>query len=369
MVDKSLRLARRRLEPRRSHLQWPLLDIVTRDTPDLPLVSVVLPVRNEGRHLRRCLQAIAAQDYPADRIEVVIVDGQSDDDTRRIAAEFARNRPAVRVLDNPHRRIAPALNIGFDAARGEVIVRVDGHTLVEPDYVRECVATLRETGADVVGGPRVVHGTRFWGQVIASILRSRMATPARFHHSTQVSEVDSVFLGAFKRATLDRVGLFDERFYWNEDYELNYRIRVAGGRVCTTPRVRSTYFSRDTLRGLIVQYWHYGRGKAMVMRAHPASIAPRHLAAPFFVLAVGLGALGWASGEARPLGALMSAYALCLAWAAARAVRTANLAIITAAMLALACVHLAWGCGVLGELIRGGMPVRRRGRLSGVSHV
>jgi glycosyltransferase involved in cell wall biosynthesis len=342
---------------------------VTRDTPDLPLVSVVLPVRNEGRYLQGCLDAIAAQDYPRDCLEVVIVDGQSEDDTRQIAEEFARGREAVRVLDNPHRRIAPALNIGFGAARGEIIVRVDGHTLIEPDYVRECVATLRETGADVVGGPRVVHGTRFWGHVIASSLRSPLATPARFHRSVRVSEVDTVFLGAFKRTTLDRVGLFDERFLWNEDYELNYRIRTAGGRVCSSPRVRSTYFSRETLRELVVQYWHYGRGKAMVMRAYPASIAARHLAAPVFVLAVGLGALGLAFGDARPLGALMSAYAVCLAWAAVRAVRSVNVAIVTAAMLALACVHLAWGCGLLGELIRGGVPVRRDGRLSGASHV
>ena len=342
---------------------------MTRDTSDLPPVSVVLPVRNEGRHLRRCLDAIAAQDYPLDRLDVVIVDGRSDDDTREIAREFACEWGSVRVLDNPQQRIAAGLNIGFGAARGTVIVRVDGHTLIAPDYVSACVAALRESGADVVGGPRIVRGTTFWGEVIASILRSPMATPARFHRATQVTDVESVFLGAFKRATLERVGLFDERFLWNEDYELNYRIRAAGGRVCSTPRVHSTYLSRETLRGLALQYWHYGRGKAMVMRAYPASIAPRHLAAPAFVVALGLSAVCLTLGAAWPLGVLVAVYGVCVAVAAARAVRAVHGVRFVAALVAFACVHVAWGCGVLGELVRSGRAAARVGRLSEARHV
>lgn len=314
------------------------------------MVSVVLAVRNEGRYLPSCLAAIAAQDYAADRLEILIVDGGSADQTRQLAADFVALRPAARLLDNPALRAAPGLNLGIRCARGEVIVRVDGHTVIAPDYVRQCVDALRSTGAQVVGGPRVVHGFSFWGRVIASVLASPMASPARFHRSTRVADVDSVFLGAFCRTALERVGYFDERFLWNEDYELNYRIRRAGGRICSTPLLKSTYFPRESLGALGLQFWRYGRGKAMVLQRHPGSIHRRHLVAPVWVLALG-GGVGLALlGQPTSLIVLVTVYALVVASVSTRATRGQGVLALAAACIAFACVHLAWGAGVLAQL-------------------
>ena len=205
----------------------------------VPYVSVIVPVRNEQRYLRRCLDAVLAQDYPTDRLEIFVVDGCSTDGSRAIVADLARVHPHLKLLDNPARGIPQALNIGILAARGSIIVRVDGHAVVDRDYIRSCVRTLTSTGADNVGGPMRSKGLGFWGQAIARAMASPFGRPASFHHATTPRDVDTVFLGAFRRETLGRVGLFDESIFCNEDYELNYRIRRAGGRVHFTPEIRS----------------------------------------------------------------------------------------------------------------------------------
>lgn len=328
---------------------------MTDAAPTHPLVTVVLPVRNEACHLSSCLTALLSQTYPADRLEILVVDGCSEDDTRRIAMDVASLEPRMRVLDNDGRLAARALNIGIKAAKGEIIVRVDGHTIVPPEYVAECVSALQATGADVVGGPRTIVGESFWGRCIALALRSPFASPARFHRQTAMAQVDSVFLGAFLRATLLRVGLFAVDLSWNEDYELNYRIRRAGGQIWSTPRLASTYYVRETLPALARQYWGYGRGKAMVLGRHPRSGAVRHVVAPLFVLALAGVVILAGRGEKRPLTCVFGAYAVAAACFAVRAVagyeRAQPSAVVVFVLFPV--VHVAWGAGLLAELARG----------------
>lgn len=318
---------------------------------ELPFVSVVIPVRNEQRYLRLCLEAVLAQDYPVDRLEVIVVDGRSADGTVAIVHDFARTRPQLRLLDEPGDTIPRALNLGIRAARGRVIVRVDGHTVIAPDYVRQCVQALEASGADNVGGPRrtVAHG--FWGRAIVHGASSPFGRPGRFHRSPRAGDVETVFLGAFRRETLDRVGLFDESLLGNEDFELNYRIRQAGGRVFYSPAIKHDYYSRDSLAELARFYWHSGRVKGVVLKRHPRSLMPRQVAAPLLLLAL-LGALVRAAGgRPTPLLAVLATYGGALFWFSRRAASGGEPREVGAVALVFATMHFSWGAGLLAELL------------------
>ncbi|MCC6805186.1 MAG: glycosyltransferase family 2 protein, partial [Anaerolineae bacterium] len=255
-----------------------------------PLVTVIMPIRNEEAFIARSLGAVLQQDYPAERIEVLIADGMSDDDTLAVIRSLP-GAERVRVIANPDRLQAPGMNRAIQEARGEIIIRVDGHTVIAPDYVRQCVRALTETGADNVGGAMDPVGVTPMGKAIAAAGKSPFAVPTAFHVSQTAQFTDTVYMGAWRRDVFERVGLYDETFKINEDYELNYRIRKAGGKIYFTPDIRSQYFGRQTLDALARQYFRYGVGKTRTLRAHPASIKPRQLVAPLFVLGLVAGAL------------------------------------------------------------------------------
>jgi glycosyltransferase involved in cell wall biosynthesis len=285
-----------------------------------PFVSVILPVRNEAAWIARSLGAVLAQDYPADRMEILLVDGGSEDDTLGTVRSLS-GAERVRILANPRRNQAAAMNIGIGAARGDIIVRVDGHTVIAPDYIGACVATLAATGAANVGGrmdpvmdsvtdpaldARGLAPATEWAQAIALATTSAFAAPAAFHTSRTARFTDTVYMGAWPRAVFERVGLFDEALPPNEDYELNYRIRRSGGTIYLSPAIRSTYFARQTLGALARQYFLYGRGKARMLARHPAAVRPRQFVAPAFVAALALGPLvAWRSSAMRFLWLLM----------------------------------------------------------------
>jgi succinoglycan biosynthesis protein ExoA len=246
-----------------------------------PLVSVVIPTRNEEQTIAGCLGAVLAQDYPAGCMEVLVVDGRSTDRTRAIVAELAAIAPRSRVqlLDNPHRIASTALNIGIRAARGEIIARVDGHTILARDYLRRCVETLVVTGADNVGGLMRPQGHGYAGTCIALATRSRLGIGnSRFHYDERGGEAETVYLGCFRRSIFERVGLFDEGLVRNQDDELNDRIVAAGGRIWLSPHIRSTYVGRSSFRALWRQYYQYGYWKVRVLRRHPGARRLRHLA-------------------------------------------------------------------------------------------
>jgi len=322
---------------------------------DTPFVSVLVPIRNEERYIAQCLQSVIHQDYPQDRMEVLVVDGRSEDRSREIVAEFSLRYPAIKLLDNPQLTAPAAMNLGIRKARGDVLVRVDGHCSLECDYVSQCVECLRRTGADNVGGLLRVAGQGYVGQVIALAVNSFFGSGgSKFHYSSKEQYVDTVYLGAFPRRVFDKVGLFNEKLVRNQDYELNYRIRAAGGRIFLSPAIKSCYHGRSSLTDLWHQYFQYGFWKLKTLQVHPRSVQPRHLAPPLFVFAL------FTSG----LLALIHHGFLILALLTMASYLTASLlvSLLIASRkgwkhfpllpVVLAIIHLGWGLGFLWSLAR-----------------
>jgi len=311
-------------------------------------VSVVVPMRNEEQHLGRCLAALVAQDYPAELVEILVVDGLSSDRSRDIVMEWSARYPRIRLLNNTKRQTPAGLNVGILAATGDVIARVDAHTEVELDYIRQCVHYLDTTGADNVGGLMRPAGDTYWGQAIALSTSTPFGVgDAQFHYSQKEQFVDTVYMGTFKRDVFDRVGLFDESLVRNQDYELNYRLRAAGGRIFCSPAIRSRYYPRPSLRALWSQYFQYGFWKSRVIRMHPASTRWRQLAAPTFVTTlVGLGLLSLLS----PLfmGALalivLAYFGVSLAFSISLA-RRFGWRYLWGLPITFGVIHLSWGLG------------------------
>ena len=256
-----------------------------------PRVAVVMAVRNERANLPAALEAVRAQDYPGE-VEVCVAAAPSDDGTEDLARELAAEDPRVRVVANPAAVTPAGLNAAIAATTGDVVVRVDGHAVLPPGYVRRAVEVLEETGADNVGGIMAAEGDTPFTRAVATAMRSRFGTgDARFHTGGPPGPVDTVYLGVFRRSALERVGGFDERLVRTQDAELNHRIRATGGLVWFHPDLRVSYRPRGTLRALARQYYEYGRWRRVVVRRHPDSLAWRQLAPPVALLGVAAGAV------------------------------------------------------------------------------
>lgn len=320
-----------------------------------PMVSVVIPMRNEAASIGACLEAVLAQEYPEELLEVLVVDGDSDDDSAAVVEEIGRSHGGrVRLLHNPARIVPPALNLAIREARGEVIVRVDGHTRIAPDYVRAGVEALTRTGADNVGGPMIAVGGGVWGDAVARVTSSRFGVGSYFHFGTEEREVDTVYLGMWPRAVFGRIGLFDEELVRNQDDEWNYRLRKLGGRVVLTPAMRSQYQNRQSLRRLALQYWQYGMWKVRVLQKHPRQMSWRHFVPPGFVAL--LASLGVAAPFAAPaawlLGGVAGGYLAAIALLSANLSAADGVRAWAAAMVTFAVIHICWGAGFLAGLVR-----------------
>lgn len=320
-----------------------------------PTVSVILPVYNEADFIEGCLKAILSQDYPQDRLEVLVVDGGSTDNTRAGVEKLINAYPYLRLLDNPERLQAYALNWGIQAASGEIIIRVDGHTIIAPDYVSQCVSLLRrmsDQGVVNVGGLMRPEGQTPAGKAIAAATMSPFAVPTAFHHSDRAQFVDTVYLGAWPRKLFDVVGMFNPAVNVNEDYEFNYRTRQVGGKIYLSPDIRSTYFPRASFGALWRQYFRYGVQKAQMLKLHPGALRMRQIVAPTFVTAlIGLPLLGilW-QGAWGLWGVMLLAYFTVSAVAAARQ-REAEVSPLLI-MGAFFIIHTAWGLGFWRGLVK-----------------
>jgi succinoglycan biosynthesis protein ExoA len=317
----------------------------------VPLVSVVIPMRNEAAYIHRCIDSVVAQDYPVDRCEIIVVDGDSDDDSLAVLRAYGDR---LRVLHNPSRIVPTAMNVGTRAACGEIIARVDAHTVIEPDYLRIGVETLQRTGADNVGGPMRSVGGGPMGDAIALAMSSRFGIGAYFHFATEDREVDTVYMGMYPRRVFEHIGLFDEELVRNQDDELNYRLRKAGGRIFITTRMRSYYQNRQSLKTLWRQFFQYGEWKIRVLQKHPRQMSPRQFVPPLFVLSVVVTALGalWLRPVGWLLVVVLGAYAaaLCAAgWTVARQHGWRHFPLVLAAF---ATMHLSWGSGFLVGVAR-----------------
>ena len=332
---------------------------------ELPFVSVIMPIRNEEGFIADSLGAVLAQDYPPDRMEVLIADGMSTDATRDIIAKTAAAHPeiSVYVLDNPRKIVPTAFNIALAQARGEVIVRVDGHTIIAPDYIRECVAALERSGADNVGGRMNPVGRTPFGEAVALATSSPFGVGgARFHYSDREEWVDTVYMGCWPREVFERIGPFDEEFVRNQDDEFNYRLRASGGKILLSPRIKSIYYNRSTLRSLWQQYYQYGMYKVRVMQKHGQQMRIRQFVPPLFVLALFGSTLGTAlhpSGWIL-LAGVAGSYGLANFAASLLTARHAGWRHLLRLPIVFATLHLGYGAGFLAGMIRfGGRFLRR----------
>ena len=250
------------------------------DHEQLPPVSVVVPALNEERAIEACLRSILAQDYPLDRLEILVFDGGSHDRTRELVEQVAAAAAApIRLFDNPERSVPAALNKALDVATGEFLIRVDAHSIPAPDYVRGSVEGNLDHDADLAGGWVDAVGETAVGHAVAAAIRSPWATgnPASWHRPQEPIEVDSVPCGSYRLSSLRAIGGFDEAQHANQDFEANYRLRRAGGRVLLLPNVSHRYIVRDSFVRLARQFARYGFYKARTMLKHPSSIRVRHL--------------------------------------------------------------------------------------------
>lgn len=251
-----------------------------------PFVSLILPIRNEADYIERSLGAILEQDYPGE-MEILIADGMSTDGTRQIILELARQYPqySVSILDNPGKIVPVGMNVALRQARGEIIIRVDGHTLIASDYVSQCVEALHFTKADNVGGRMNALGYNTFGNAVAFATSTPFGVGgARFHYSDNEEWVDTVYLGAWFRRIFEEVGLFDEELVRDQDDEFNYRLREHGRKILLSPLIRSEYFVRSSPSALWNQYFQYGCWKVRVLQKHPFQMHLRQFVPPAFVV-------------------------------------------------------------------------------------
>jgi hypothetical protein len=329
---------------------------------EYPPVSVVMPVRNEERHLAESVRHILGQDYPGE-FELVLAVGPSADRTEQIAADLAAAEPRLTVVPNPTGQIPAALNAALRAARHAVIARVDGHAMLPPGYLTTAVETLAKTGAADVGGVMAAEGQTPFQQAVAWAMTSKAGVgAAAFHTGGGAGPALSVYLGVYQRAAIEQAGGWDEGMLRAEDWELNHRIRAAGGVIWFTPDLRVTYRPRASVRTLASQYFHYGRWRRVIVREHPETASFRYLAPPgaaalvgggLFLSVSGLCAL--ASPRPAPLGIywLTAGFAIPVIYAAG--VTAAGLLLsrkLPAKVrvripLALGTMHMAWGTGFL----------------------
>lgn len=324
-----------------------------------PSVVVVMPVLNEERHLADSVERIVTQDYPGE-LSIVLAVGPSSDRTDEVAQRLVDSYANVHMVPNPSGRTPSGLNAAIALLPSDVVVRVDGHAMIPPTYVRTGVEVLVRTGADNVGGVMAAEGTTPWEQAVAAAMRSRFGVGgAAFHVGGKEGPADTVYLGCFQRSALVRVGGYDESMVRAQDWEMNLRIRQTGGVVWFTPDMHVTYRPRPTLRSLARQYHDYGRWRREVARRYPHTLSLRYLAAPVTVVLITLGLLlalvgflvdvTWLQLGLLPAVVYVVGVLVASVWTSLRH----GLGLLIRLPVVFPTMHFAWGLGFLRGRVQG----------------
>jgi succinoglycan biosynthesis protein ExoA len=337
---------------------------------ELPFVSLVMPMRNEAAHIESCLRTLLEQDYPRERMEIIVADGASEDGSREIVDRFAAEHPVVRVVDNPERVVPTGLNVAIRAARGEYVLRVDAHAEYACDYVSQCVAYLRKTGADNVGGPLITlpgADTREARCIAAITSHPVVVGGSRFRSSMAEEYADGAFFGAFPRDLFDRIGYFNEALVRHQDNEFNSRILQHGGKIFKTPKVVVRYYNQARLVGLLRQAFRNGQWHVLALLGNPASFKIRYFAPFGFDCGlIGFEVLSlWHPMFVWPLAIGGGAYLLVMALVAAQIAVKEGLGVACWVPLSMLSYHVVYGLGTFVGLVRFGLfgaEARRRAR-------
>jgi glycosyltransferase involved in cell wall biosynthesis len=323
-------------------------------------ISIIIPCRNEKSHIREFLDSVLAQELdPGWELEILLADGMSNDGTREIVRGYMERAANVFLVDNPGRIVSTGLNAAIAASNGEVIIRMDAHTVYAPDYIRECVRVLNETGADMVGGPGVAKGRGCIGEAIAAAFHAPFCVGGPKHHDANYEgEVEIAYLGCWRRSIFERVGLFDPDLVRNQDDEFAFRLRRAGGIAWQSPRIKSSYTPRASLGRLFRQYLQYGFWRVVVIRKHRALASWRHLVPTLFVTwillsgaLIGLCAVAGltpvSSSIAIALAVGLSVYAAGCVITALGFARSVHPRVVLLLPVVIAVYHVAYGLGFL----------------------
>lgn len=251
-------------------------------------VSIIIPCRNEEKYIGKCLDSIIAQDYPKDKLEVLVIDGMSEDGTREIVRQRTEKHPFIKVIDNPNRIVPPALNVGIRQAKGDVIIRMDAHSVYEVDYIAKCINYLNQHNADNVGGVWVtLPGS---DSLLAKSIALTLSHPFGVGNSyfriglKEPRYVDTVPFGCYKKEVFEKIGLFNENLVRNQDIELNLRLKKTGGKILLVPEIISYYHARSTLRTLSKNNFLNGLWVIYSTKFAKMPFSLRHLIPFFFVM-------------------------------------------------------------------------------------
>lgn len=252
------------------------------------IVSIIVPIRNEENYIEKCIKSILNQDYDLENLEVIFVDGMSQDKTHDIINDHVQRYPnIIRLKDNINKTVPYAMNIGINNSTGKYIVRLDAHSEYTNDYISKCISTLEKTNADNAGGLAITKGKGFIGKSFAKVLSSKFGVGnSGFRTNASCGYVDTVPFGAFKKETFTKYGLYDERLTRNQDYELNYRIRKNGGKIYLNSNIKLTYYCRNTMPGILKQSYENGRWNVITSKLCPGTMSIRHFIPLFFLLSL-----------------------------------------------------------------------------------
>ena len=313
-------------------------------------ISVFMPILNEEKHLAESVEAILAQEYDGP-VEVVLAIGPSTDNTWEVARQLAARDERIVLVENPSGRTPDALNAALAATQYDILVRVDGHGILSPGYFKTVARTLETTGAANVGGIMDAVGTTPFEAAVECAMKSKIGVGGvKFKQGGDAGEVETVYLGNFDRAWVEKVGGYDSRYTRAQDWEMNFRIRAAGGKVWFTPDLRVTYRPRSNFKALAKQYFQYGTWRRVVARQHKGSINLRYLAPPTALAGVVAGTvigLKWRPALAAPLG-----YAALVAAGGLQAAAGKPTNVKVRMPLVLATMHMSWGAGFLTSRIK-----------------
>lgn len=317
----------------------------------LPTVTIAMPAYNEENYIEACIASVQAQDYPADRIEILVADGRSTDRTREILDRLSAEDPRIKMIDNPARLQAAGLGVMVKQATGDVIVRMDVHCEYAPDYVRKCVEALERTGADNVGGAQRAKSKTFFQRALCAALESPLGVGgAKYRSADAEGFVDTVFLGAFRRKIFETVGLWDPAAITNEDSELNQRILESGGQIYLSREIVVHYFPRESFKTLAKQYYKYGRGRARTL-LKLGTFPTLRPALPFLMVCGGAAML--AMPPLWPLvPAAFATYALATGAEAVRVAGKLGPAAIPTVWAIFPAIHISHGVGFAAGLLQ-----------------
>jgi cellulose synthase/poly-beta-1,6-N-acetylglucosamine synthase-like glycosyltransferase len=320
---------------------------------NLPLVSIIIPCRNEEKFIAKCLDSIIAQDYPKEKIEVLVVDGMSEDKTREIVKQYNHCYSFIKMLDNPQKIVPTAMNLGIKNARGNIIVRMDAHAEYPKDYLSKIVYWLDKSGADNVGGIGITKSGA--NTLIAEAIALGLSSPfgvgnAYFRIGVKEPKyVDTVPFGAYRKEVFEKIGLFDEELIRNQDDEFNLRLLRQGGKILLVPEIVSYYYARDSLLKLWEMYFQYGYWKIRVIQKHKLLASWRHPVPVTFILTI-LGTI--ILGIFRPigfyiLGTIISVYLLMSMVFSLKISLKKGIKYFCILPVVFAVIHFAYGFGFL----------------------